>query len=80
MGNKLRFISLSPYVWSQMNGRSRIYFAARLWTRSSFRTRSIDCGVQTYVVWPRWDLTRVRYAEHLTVMLLTSLLFLTFAH
>ena len=44
---KLRFIGLSLRVWSQMNGRSRIYFVARLWTRSGFIIRSIDCGVQT---------------------------------
>ena len=49
IGNKLSFISLSLSVWSQMNGRSRIYFVARLWTRSSFRIRSIDYGVQTCV-------------------------------
>ena len=73
---KLRFNGLSLCVWSQMNGRSRIYFVARLWTRSSFRIRSIDRGVQTCVAQPKWDLTRVRYAEHLTVMHLSSLLFL----
>ena len=46
IGNKLSFISLSLRVWSQMNGRSRIYFVARL---SSLRIRSIDYGVQTCV-------------------------------
>ena len=59
IGDRLSFISLSLCVWSQINGRSGI---ARLWTRSSFRTRSIDCGV-----------SRVRYAERLTVMVLASL-------
>ena len=49
IGNKLSIISLSLCVSSQMNGRSRIYFVARLWTRSSFRIRSIDYGVQTCV-------------------------------
>ena len=32
---------LSVYVWSQINGGSRIYLVARLWTRSSFRIRSL---------------------------------------
>ena len=49
IGNKLSFISLFLCVWSQMNGGSRIYFLACLWTRSSFRIRSIDYEVQTGV-------------------------------
>ena len=78
IGNKLSFVRLSLYVsvWSQMNGRSRIYFVARLWTRSSFQIRAIDCGAQTCLAQPRWDLTKLRYAERLTVMLLTSVVFL----
>ena len=49
IGNTLSFISLSLCVRSQMNGRSRIYFVARLWTLSSCRIRSVDYGVQTCV-------------------------------
>ena len=78
IGNKLRFISLCLYVWSQMNGRSKIYFVARLWTRSSFRIRSIDCGRSSPNLRgiAKRDLTRVRYAGRLTVVLLMSLGFL----